>query len=129
MSDPSNPRAWVERAEEDYVMARSALRRRRPLAYSACFHAQQCAEKYLKALLVAKESVFPKTHDLLVLRDLVEKAGITVAVEARQLQILSDYAVWTRYPGEDPTVEDAQEAMAIAKSVRHFARRLLPDQE
>lgn len=127
MSDPSNPRAWIERAEEDYIMARSALRRKRPLAYSACFHAQQCAEKYLKALLVVKASVFPKTHDLLVLRDLVEKAGVTITVEAQQLQILSDYAVWTRYPGEDPTVEDAQEAMAIAKRVRHFARHLLSD--
>lgn len=127
MSDPSNPASWAERAEEDYLMARSALRRKRPLAYSACFHAQQCAEKYLKALLVAKGLVFPKTHDLLVLRDLIEKSGVTIAVEAKQLQILSDYAVWTRYPGEDPTVEDAREAMAIAKSVRHFARRLLPD--
>ncbi len=129
MSDPSNPAAWVERAEEDYLMARSALRRKRPLAYSDCFHAQQCAEKYLKALLVAKASAFPKTHDLLVLRDLVEKTGVMVTVEAKQLQILSDYAVWTRYPGEDPTVEDAREAMAIAKSVRRFARRLLPDQD
>lgn len=106
-------------------MARSALRRKRPLAYSACFHAQQCAEKYLKALLVAKASVFPKTHDLLVLYDLVEKAGVTITVEAKQLQILSDYAVWTRYPGEDPTVEDAREAIVIAKRVRHFARQIL----
>ncbi len=125
MSDPSKPAAWIERAEEDYLMARSALRRKRPLAYSACFHAQQCAEKYLKALLVAKGSAFPKTHDLLMLRDLIEKAGVMVPVEGKQLQILSDYAVWTRYPGEDPTVEDAREAMEIAKSVRQFARRRL----
>lgn len=125
MSDPSNPAAWVERAEEDYLMARSALRRKRPLAYSACFHAQQCAEKYLKALLVANGSAFPKTHDLLVLRELVEKVGVLEPVEGKQLQILSDYTVWTRYPAEDPTVEDAREAMEIAKSVRQFARRRL----
>lgn len=69
--------------------------------------------------------MFPKTHDLLVLRDLVEKTGIKVPIEAKQLQILSDYAVWTRYPGEDPTADDAIESLEIAKQVRRFARRLL----
>lgn len=125
MSDPSNPESWIERAEEDLIMARSAARRKRPLAYSACFHPQQCTEKYLKALLVSKGAVFPKTHDLLVLRDLVEKSGVKVPIEAKQLQILSDYAVWTRYPGEDPTADDALESLEIAKQVRRFARRLL----
>ena len=43
----SDPLAWVARAEEDYVLARSALRHRRPLPYGVCFHAQQCVEKYL----------------------------------------------------------------------------------
>ena len=52
MSGIADPLAWVERAEEDYAIARFALRRKPPFTYSACFHAQQCAEKYLKALLV-----------------------------------------------------------------------------
>jgi HEPN domain-containing protein len=125
MSDPSDPNAWIARAEEDYTMARSALRRKRPLAYSACFHAQQCAEKCLKALLVEQSCAFPKTHDLLVLSELCQTIGITVPTSARQLHILSDYAVWTRYPGEDPTVEDAQEAVNIAREVRRFARHYL----
>lgn len=56
MSDPADPQAWAARAEEDYLLARSALRRRVPLMYGATFHAQQCAEKYLKALLTAPES-------------------------------------------------------------------------
>lgn len=125
MSDPSDPLAWVARAEEDYAMARSALRRKHPLAYSACFHAQQCAEKYLKALLVEKAYAFPKTHDLLVLSGLCENVGITLPTSARHLHILSDYAVWTRYPGEDPAVEDAHEAVDIAREVRRFARHHL----
>jgi hypothetical protein len=29
-----------------------------------CFHAQQCVEKYLKALLVLNRTDFPKTHDI-----------------------------------------------------------------
>lgn len=38
------------------------------------------------------------------------------------LTILTDHAVASRYPGEGPTIEDAKEAIEIAKSVRKFAR-------
>jgi HEPN domain-containing protein len=64
MSEPSNDQAWVVRAEEDYTLCRSALRRKVPLLYGATFHAHQCAEKYLKALLVAHGHAFPGTHDV-----------------------------------------------------------------
>jgi HEPN domain-containing protein len=49
MSEPSDYQAWVVRAEEDYALCHLALRRKAPLLYGATFHAQQCAEKYLKA--------------------------------------------------------------------------------
>ena len=125
MSDVTNPLAWVARAEEDYAMARSALRRKRPLTYSACFHAQQCAEKYLKAALVARGKEFPKVHDLLELSHFCEQAGLIVPIEADQLDTLSSYAVQVRYPGNDPTPEEASEAIEITKAVRRFVRKLL----
>ncbi len=65
MSDPTDPLAWVERAEEDYAIASASLRRKKAWTYGACFHAQQCAEKYLKAALVARGQVFPKVHDFI----------------------------------------------------------------
>ncbi|MFZ5911941.1 MAG: HEPN domain-containing protein [Chloroflexota bacterium] len=52
MSDSSNPLEWVTYAEEDLVMAKSALKRRKPLTNASCYHSQQCAEKYLKAMLI-----------------------------------------------------------------------------
>jgi HEPN domain-containing protein len=48
MSDVNDPLSWVTRAEEDYDVARTSLRRKKPYTHTACFHAQQCAEKYLK---------------------------------------------------------------------------------
>jgi HEPN domain-containing protein len=45
MNEVNDPRAWAERAEEDFILARSALRRKQPLTSGVCFHAQQCAEK------------------------------------------------------------------------------------
>jgi HEPN domain-containing protein len=125
MSDPNDPMSWVERAEEDYVVARFALRRKTPFTYSACFHAQQCAEKYLKALLVAGGHAFSKVHDLLVLSDECAQAGILIAVSDDLLSGLSYYAVRVRYPGEDPTPDEAREAIGTAKAVRRFARKWL----
>ena len=59
MSETNNPLAWAEKGEEDFALARSALRRKRPLVTGACFHAQQCGEKYMKALLVSRGAEFP----------------------------------------------------------------------
>jgi HEPN domain-containing protein len=125
MSDTNNPLAWVEKAEEDFELSKSALKRKKPLLTGACFHAQQCAEKYMKALLVSKGADFPKTHDLLMLNKLCSQKGILLEVDAKLLSILTDYAVRTRYPGEGPILEDAREAIEIAKLVRSFARKFL----
>jgi hypothetical protein len=76
MSDVNNPLAWVHYAEQDWQIAKSALRRKVPLVLPACFHAQQCAEKYLKILLITQAASFPKTHDLLTLENLCQQAGI-----------------------------------------------------
>ena len=125
MSDITDPQAWVERAEEDYEVARASVRRKRPLAYSTCFHAQQCAEKYLKAVLVARGAEFSRVHDLVLLQNQCENAGAVIGVDPKQLNTLTDYAVRVRYPGDDPTPEEARDAVAIAKTVRRLARNFL----
>ncbi len=125
MTEINDPFAWVVHAEEDFALARTALRRKQPLASGACFHAQQCAEKYMKALLISKGADFPKTHDLLLLNNLCSMNGVLLEIEPRHLNTLTDYAVRTRYPGNDPTAEDAKEAIALAKLVRKFARKFL----
>ncbi len=125
MSEANDPRAWAKKAEEDYELARSALLRKRPLTTGACFHAQQCVEKYVKAMLISKGAEFPKTHDLLMLNNLCSNAGIFLEINPKLLNTLTDYAVRTRYPGEEPTEEDAKEAMQIMKSVRTFAKSFL----
>ncbi|HYN87002.1 MAG TPA: HEPN domain-containing protein [Ardenticatenaceae bacterium] len=125
MSDASDPLTWVARAEEDYMLAGIALRQTPPLVYGGTFHAQQCAEKYLKALLTASGHPFPRTHDLAALCDLCARAGITVPVTDEALQRLTAFAVQVRYPGNDPTVDEAQEALQIAQDVREFARTQL----
>lgn len=56
---------WIEKAQGDFNVAQRELRVRRSPNYDACcFHAQQCAEKYLKAFLVSRKVEPPRTHNL-----------------------------------------------------------------
>lgn len=62
---------WIAKAEGDYATAGRELRaRRRPNYDAVCFHAQQTAEKYLKAFLQENGADFPKTHSLIELLQL-----------------------------------------------------------
>jgi len=98
MSDPNDPQAWVAKTEEDYKLTLSSLRRKIPLTYGATFHAQQCAEKYIKALLVQQGQSPPKIHDLEVLKALCLKFGIIIPLDDDKLGLLTEYGVQTATP-------------------------------
>lgn len=116
---------WARYAEQDWQLAASLLRRKNPPTNAICFHAQQSAEKYLKALLLSKKLDFPKTHDLPTLNSLCEQNGILTGFSPELMTHLTDHAISSRYPGDEPTLEDAREAVEIAKTVRKFARKWL----
>ena len=63
---------WMHKADQDIRAAASLLADDPPLLYPSCFHSQQAAEKYLKALLVRSQVDFPKTHDIQEILDLVD---------------------------------------------------------
>jgi len=125
MKSQDDSQTWVAYAEEDFATAKSALRAKTPRLLTTCFHSQQCAEKYMKALLLSKSIDFPKTHDLATLDILCNQNGILTGFTPQDLVDLSGHAVHTRYPGEAPTLEDAKESIEIAKAIRKFARARL----
>ena len=115
MSEANNPLAWVEKAEEDFALAKSAIQRKKPLLTGACFHAQQCAEKYIKALLVSKKADFPKTHDLDALRNLIPD-GWQLKPDHPDLASLTEWAVEARYPGDWPEAVEGDARLAVEKA-------------
>lgn len=125
MSVSEDALEWANYADEDLIMAQSALRRSKPLTTPSCFHSQQCAEKYLKAILVSQNIEFPKTHDLLILNTLCADGGIFTGFTKEDLGRLSGYAVQARYPGNQPTPDEARDALEIAKNIRRYARTFL----
>lgn len=115
--------AWVDKAEEDYELALMAMRHPKgPLTGGACYHGQQCVEKYLKAFLTYQSRPFPHTHDLLALKDLCGRADPFFVLDEDLLERLNAYAVGIRYPGEEATVEEAREAVTAMRTVRRFVR-------
>jgi HEPN domain-containing protein len=120
-----DPLAWVEKAEEDWVTANTLLKRKKPFTSIICFHLQQSSEKYLKAILVLKGSAFPKTHDLTALSKMCEENGVLVGMDEDNLDILSGYAVATRYPGAEPPLNDTRDALETTKVIRRFVRSFL----
>ena len=64
-------REWIDKAEGDYLTATREAQADPPNYDAACFHAQQCIEKLLKAAVIAKGEIPPKTHDLTILSALL----------------------------------------------------------
>ena len=117
---------WVAKAEGDYATARRELKaRKQPNFDAVCFHAQQCAEKYLKAPLQEEHLPIPRTHNLDALARplLTERASLKTVVSA--LRTLGAYAVETRYPGKSADRALAREALALCVKIRHACQRVL----
>jgi HEPN domain-containing protein len=114
---------WIEKAEGDWIMAQRAYRARKDPVYdAACFHSQQCVEKYLKAELNEAMMIFNKTHDL---EDLLKQV---LAVEPGQASLrpqaafLTNFAVRYRYPGQTATKAQAQQALKDCREMRRVIR-------
>lgn len=107
---------WVCKAEGDYRTALREYRARKfPNYDAACFHAQQCVEKPLKGELLRIGQPCPKIHDLEVLLDLVLKKRPLLEPIRSDTQLLTQYAVQFRYPGESADKQEAYEAIAAMK--------------
>jgi len=118
---------WMDYADKDLALARHGLTMAENCPYHlVAYHAQQCAEKYLKAYLVLKGVDFPYTHNMLRLMELCPPdaawlSGIDAAAS------LSSYAISARYPGAADAVTEAEarEAIRIAHHVRQVVRKAL----
>jgi HEPN domain-containing protein len=117
---------WIEKAEGDINTARRELNALEYPNYdAACFHAQQCAEKYLKARLVEAGCAFPRIHDLGKLLDLILPLEPKWEYFREKLNELTSLGVEVRYPGMTADRDEAEEAVRTAEQVRNLVRESL----
>lgn len=122
--------AWMRKADSDMRCALLDFRATPPLVEDALFHCQQVVEKCLKALLTWNDIPFRKTHS-------IEELGQACLETAPELSEILDRAVplteyaWAyRYPGapEEPSTEEAGDAIQIAKEVLRIVTARLPQE-
>jgi HEPN domain-containing protein len=117
---------WVSKAEGDYVTAqRESQAPITPNYDAAVFHAQQCAEKYLKARLIEAGIAFPKTHDLEAILRLILPLEPSWQSLLTALQALTSIGIEVRYPGTSADTQDAERAIQTAGDVRSLSRATL----
>jgi HEPN domain-containing protein len=118
---------WLNYGDEDLRLARHGLSLSSYCPYRLiAFHAQQCAEKHLKAYLVFRGIDFPYTHNISRLLELCgdEAPWAESLLDAEEL---SPFATTVRYPGEEEEVseEEAIQAINIAAKVYEVVREAL----
>ena len=119
-------REWVDKAEGDWAsLGRETRARKSPNYDAACFHAQQCAEKYLKARLVEASTSFPKTHDLSELLRLLLPIEPSWGVRQNSADVLKLYGVEFRYPGKSADRDEARDARNHGDIIRRTVRTSL----
>jgi len=116
---------WLIYAKSDLELARVDL----PdsvLLETLCYHAQQAAEKSLKAILVYYSVSVPRTHNIGTLIDLLEEY-IDVPESIRDVAILTEYAVSSRYPTFSEPVDrnDYELALQLADRCFLWARSII----
>jgi len=133
MRESLDPRAWWNRAMQDFRVAHLAAKNDVvKLAAAICYSCQQACEKMLKAYLLSTGWKLVKTHDL---RMLANEAKKTVPGLSPLLPLLLDLNAdfnQSRYPFTlDETVEDAdaKEAIETMEQVEALLRNVVLGQE
>ena len=119
---PDSPQEWMRLANDDLAVA--GLGTRLVSLEILCFHAQQAAEKALKATLIDRRIDFPHTHDVQELLTALQEAGVHSASDSHEWNRLTRYAVLTRYPGlgDALTVQEYRAALQVAQEIVQWAK-------
>jgi len=124
--DPTDPQAWLARAQSNLKLAELG-HQQGVLLEDLCFQTQQAVEKALKAVCVHHSLDFPRTHSLVILVDILESADLHVPREVRAADVLTQYAVQTRYPGwaEEVTEAEYRHALELARRAVSWTQSIL----
>ncbi|QTA80226.1 HEPN domain-containing protein [Desulfonema limicola] len=114
--------AWLQACEEDLSAAESLLQSK-VAAGAASFHAQQCVEKCLKAVLEQYTKTVPKIHDL---DKLFYEAQKYINIETDEIIVnkLNMLYIKSRYPGAFGFLPDGKPSMEEVESFYNFANNI-----
>ena len=126
---PNLPADLLALAQEDLVSAEALDKEERVSDSPVGFHAQQAVEKALKAAIASRGQEFPFTHDIGLLMQLCEDAGLKLPADLAEADRLTPYAAAIRYGLGDPRAVSAESAIRWAGLAVEWAEAESPRTE
>ncbi len=123
------PALLLQKAREDVAAVEALVDDERVVDGIVLFHAQQAAEKTLKAVLSARSIPFRMTHDLSELTDQLANSGRPLPVGLAQIGLLTPYAATFRYenlPLEAPILS-RQTALEMVRELMKWGQTFVND--
>lgn len=121
-------KSWITKADEDIDAADLCLAAGERTTNIAAFHTQQAAEKLLKALIAMAGIEPPRVHDLAELTDLAASTTPDVRKLAERIEVITSWAILTRYPSHGdtppPPIGEIADALALTKQLRLFVAKV-----
>lgn len=116
---------WLKKSEHDLGTAKVTFKNMPEYSDTICYHCQQAVEKVLKAYLINLGKQIIKTHDLIFLLDKISESENIDNKIYRICEILNDYSVEIRYPGDfvEPEKHEVAEAINIAEKVINYFKK------
>ncbi len=124
--EPDLPGDLLALAREDLAAAEALHSAERVSDSPVGFHAQQAVEKALKATIASRGQEFPFTHDLGILMQLCEDAGLELPADLSDADRLNPYAAAIRYGLGDPGTIDPRDALRWASLAIEWADAEIP---
>jgi HEPN domain-containing protein len=112
-------------AEDDRIAAAALLGVAAVSDAIVGFHAQQAVEKALKAVLASVRVEFPFTHNIAMLMQLCEDAGVQPPPTLVEADLLTPYGVMLRYGARSPGTLERKTALSLAGEAVAWARGLV----
>ena len=107
MTPSEQPRLLLRKAAQDLAVLDKLIDDAAIDDETLGYHAQQAAEKLIKALLAHGGHDYPRSHNIGLLLDLLESHGIPLPVRFEDVQALTPFGTVYRY--DDLPLEDTPE--------------------
>jgi HEPN domain-containing protein len=120
----SNFLAWIVKAENDFLNIENNLSASRVPWDTVCYHAQQAAEKLLKAFVVHHGQAVPRTHDLVALLARCSQFEPSLESLAEDCRRLNASGIASRYP-DDVFEPNREEALTMVEAARRVQSEVL----
>ena len=120
-------RGWLRKGDSDRETVELLIAANGPFD-TACFHAQQAAEKSLKGYVAYLEQPIPRTHNLEELQRICASLSPEWSFSDAELSELTSFAIELRYDFEFwPDRETTERALKLVARVREAVCEALPE--